>query len=333
MEINQLDWNSDWLTLSQKGPQRRAVSLLSGVSVEHAISYGPIKIRPIDGHIDSDLLKKGAAYNPQNAVMELCYIDIDQEHTSSMYMEPMDLFFRALQSIQLLVNNWVGSSVVYHINFDTNEQYGIGGSRRFELSDMLDYEPAASLNRQTAPSKELFIKVFEAQSGHFDSISGIPISPLSHALERFSRACGETRRESVVDFVVVLEQTLGYKLGSEIGHRIATRGALLLSDTPSSRLSHYNILKYLYDARSKLVHEGTYGFSLKSKYRESILNLGYSLENWNKGPWNKAYCIADIAREIARDVLLKFVENRNLLDQEKLQDIELGIVSPKPPYE
>jgi hypothetical protein len=87
----------------------------------------------------------------------------------------------------------------------------------------------------TDKNKELFKRILRTS-----------LRDLRHAINRFSRACTEIKDESILDFVIALEATLGYKLNSEIAHRLSSRGAFLLAADPSNRERYYSIFKALY---------------------------------------------------------------------------------------
>jgi hypothetical protein len=61
---------------------------------------------------------------------------------------------------------------------------------------------------------------------------------------RSSRACTEIKDESILDFVITLEATLGYGLESEIAHRLSSGGAFLLGADPSKREPYYSVLNF-----------------------------------------------------------------------------------------
>ncbi len=305
-------WEQDYLVLDPDGPKRKAISLLTGVEVVgDAIVFGPIKIRSVNPKTDS-ILEMFRKDDPQRSVLELNYID--RRDALSMYVEPLEVITRSFRAIQLLVDNWVGISMTYHFDSDY-KLIGTSGSPRFETADTQESRIKAKLNLENRISKEDFIKIYKIQD-----------SPFNRIIERFSRACTEIKSESILDFVIALEGTLGYGLNTEIRHRLSCRGALLLASQTNQRLHYYRILKYLYDIRCSIAHGGEVAFKLSKSVQGSITALGYQLGSWNKiQDWRKPYIIADIARKITRVVLLEFIRDSSKLDVDWLTKLELGI--------
>lgn len=207
-------WEEEYLVLEKGGPKRKAIFLLTGINTsEEKFILGPIKIRPFNPKIDV-VLEKERPDDPQRSVLELNYIDY--KDSLGMYCEPMSVITKSFKTIQLLVNNWIGMSVVVY--FDSKGKIiGSSGSARFETADTQLTNPEAIIGKDNKINQEDFIMVYNNQSNPFEQL----YTPLERALNRFSRACAEIKSESILDFVIALEETLGFGLNIEIAHRIA----------------------------------------------------------------------------------------------------------------
>ena len=294
-----------------QGQKVRAIAIFNGVQVDKDFTVGPITLRPIN--TETDEFPNGVRRDLQYSVLELNYID--RKKALSMYAEPMWVQETAFKAIQLMVNNWTGISLIYHFN-ESNEQVGgASGSTRFETADT-ESPHAGGVLTVNDENKELFKMVFWACLGE-----------LKHAVSRYSRACSEIKDESILDFVIALEATLGYKLNSEIAHRLASRGAFLLGTDSTTRERYYCILKNLYGIRSRIAHgDSATAKKIPEKFVEAITTLGYWSGDWSKETdLFKVRHIADVARQITRLVLLKFVEKPALLNEDALLRLELGI--------
>jgi len=292
-----------------QGAKIKAICVLLGVQVDEAFVVGPINIRPRDEEKDS--FPEHTRFDFQSSVLELNYVDREAAH--SMYAEPMRIQEAAFKAAQLLVNNWSGISLIYHFD-GGNELVGTSGYYRYATADTEPPRERGILS-VTDENKELFRKIFRASFGD-----------LAHAIDRFSRACTEIRNESILDFVIALESTLGYRLDTEIAHRLASRGAFLLTLDPSERDRYYAIFKTLYNARSSIAHGGTVTAKIPKPFVEAITSLGYWAGDWTKQPdFMKVRHIADIARQVSRQVLIEFIKRPGLLNQGVLLKLELGI--------
>jgi hypothetical protein len=290
-----------------QGQKIKALCVLTGVQVREDFVVGPIKIRLIDA--GKDKFPEGTRFDFQYSVLELNYID--RETALSMYTEPMSVQEAAFKAIQLLVNSWSGISLIYHFDENNKQVGGASGSTRFQTADT----EAAGILEATDENKELFKRIFRASLGE-----------LKHAINRFSRACTEIKDESILDFVIALEATLGYKLSIEIAHRLSSRGALLLGADPSKRERYYSIFKTLYKIRSRIVHGDTSTAKVPESFVEGITTLGYLRGDWSRQVnIFKVRHIADVARQVTRQVLIEFVKRPELLNEENLLKLELGI--------
>jgi Apea-like HEPN len=288
------------------GDKIKAICVFIGVEVTEEFIVGPIKVRPL---ADEDNFPSGTRFDYQHSVLELNYID--RTIGRSMYVEPTWVQVAAFKAIQLLVDSWSGISRIYHFNQD-NEQVGVSGSNRYETADT----QAAGILEVTDENKRLFKKIFYAAQG-----------ALQHAINRYSTACAELKQESILDFVISLEATLGYKLDTEIAHRLSCRGALLLAPDPSQREQYYRVLKILYTLRSRIAHGSTATGKVSEAFVAAITTLGYWKGNWSNQPEEfKIRYIADVARQVTRQVLLAFVKKPELLSEDELLELELGIL-------
>jgi Apea-like HEPN len=294
-----------------QGATIRAICVLLGVQVDEEFVIGPITIRPRDEV--KDKFPEDTRTDFQQSVLELKYID--RKDALSMYMEPTIALEAAVKTIQLLVNTWSGISLIYHLEENNLQMVGRSGSFRFETADS-ELPQEKAILEVTDANKELFKQIFKATFGN-----------LGHAINRFSRACTEIKDERVLDFVIALESTLGYKLSTEIAHRLASRGAFLLGFDPSKRQEYYSIFKTLYKIRSRIAH----GDTVTAKVSESFVRAITSLQYWT-GNWSAEYDvfkirhIADVARQVTRQVLIEFIKTPQLLNEETLLRLELGIL-------
>jgi hypothetical protein len=69
-------------------------------------------------------------------------------------------------------------------------------------------------------------------------------------------------------------------LDTEIAHRLASRGAFLLSPDPSERERYYAIFKTLYNTRSRMAHGSTATAKVPKSFVEAISSLGYWTGDW-----------------------------------------------------
>lgn len=299
-----------YLVLDPKGPKRKSIALLTGLEIKKSLNVGPFQFRPVNPKKDI-VLKHIRKDDPQRSVMQINYID--RRRALSMYVEPLEVAIRAFRTIQLLVDNWVGMSMIYHFD-ERDKQIGEAGSSRFETADTQIAE-ASGVLKSTQSIRQTFQNIYSAQEGSLERI-----------IERFSRGCTEIKDESVLDFMIALEGTLGFKLRDEIRHRLSVRGSLLLSKNKQQREDYYNVFRVMYDIRSSIAHGEEEKFQMKKVVRDSVKKLGYYSKEWEKvHSWERSYIIADTARRITRLVLLEFVANPAMLNEKFLLDLELGL--------
>jgi hypothetical protein len=98
-------------------------------------------------------------------------------------------------------------------------------------------------------------------------------APLEVATSRFQQTYSRDRAEDrVIDLTIGLESMLLYDVRAELGFRLSLRGATLLADCVPADYS-FSLLKALYNARSKIVHEGA-TLRVLSRKKGLIGNLG-----------------------------------------------------------
>ena len=305
-------FNHPYLICDEKdqGLKTKGICIFNGVQVSEPFTVGPITIRPFNK--DTDHFPEGIRRDLQYSVLELSYID--RASAMSMYAEPMWVQETTFKAIQLMVNSWAGISLIYHFR-ETGEQVGgASGSTRFETADTESVHAGAIL-AVTEENKDLFKIAFWACFGE-----------MKHAISRHSRACSEIKDESILDFVIALEATLGYKLNSEIAHRLASRGAFLLGVDPTVREKYYCIFKAIYNIRSHIAHGDVATSKVPEAFVDAITTLGYWSGDWSKEiDLFRIRYIADVARQVTRQVLLKFIEKPELLNEEALLKLELGL--------
>jgi hypothetical protein len=292
-----------------KGPIFVAKALLLGFDTgDKTIELGPFVIRPY---------KKGdkplGTWGSSCCVVELKFQDQEvnppQATPVSMYVEPYWLIHAFFQSLQLYIDTWVGMGMIHY--FDKNEQdVSTFGSYLTSLADSWHPTPRRTIS---TVNKNKILTLIKAQTGSCNL-----------AIDRYSKGLTGIVDDAVLDFVIVFENLLGFKLKSEISHRLCTRGALLLAKNKLERVDYYNSLRFLYDLRSDIVHGEIDEISAptKKKYVDSLMKLGVNLES---NRFNDRYHIAEFARKIARMVLIYFINNEKNLDTVWLSNLELGV--------
>ncbi len=301
-------WEKEVLELSSGTLPRRAIALLTGFEVTHPITIGPITIRGTDDPLDK-ALDTYRLSGVKCAVLELKYLE--RERGSSISAEPWVVLERSFFAVQVAVDSWVGMSQIHHLT-DAGDEVGIFRSLRYRVADSWHPTQEPTISRDDA-FPERFLLAIRAQPGNLDA-----------PLRRFSRACCEIMEESVIDFAIVLDGLLGRGISDEIAHRVATRGALLIATNPEERIHYYRSLKYIYRARSALVHGETDKIPpMRQNERESLAALGMVLED--EYIFHK-YHVADFARKVARRTLLLFLDEPARLGPDWLLRLELGLV-------
>lgn len=293
-----------------QGKRIRAICVFNGVEVPEPFVVGPITLRPVNK--EADIFPEGTRRDLQYSILELSYVD--RKESLSMYAEPMWVHENAFKAFQVMVNNWTGISLIYHFDEENQRIGGASGSTRFETADT-ESPCAEGVLAVSEENKELFKQVFHACLGD-----------LRHAINRYSRACSEIKEESILDFVIALEATLGYKLNTEIAHRLSSRGAFLLGTDPATRERYYALFKTLYSIRSKIAHGDNATARVPEAFVEAITTLGYWTGDWSKEvDVFKIRHIAAVARQVSSQVLLRFIEEPELLNEERLLKLELGL--------
>jgi len=298
---------------ADQGEKTKGICIFNGIEVAEEFTVGPVTLRPLK---DTDIFPEHVRKDTQHAVLEIRYVD--RKESISMYAEPMFVQEAAVKAFQLMVNSWAGATVMYHFRETGEKVGGTSGSSRWETAD-------TEFVREGA-----FLEVNEENKEQFKTIFYSCFGTLKHVIDRFNKACSEIKDESILDFVIALEGTLGYKLSSEISHRLSSRGAFLLSgDTPEREL-YYHLIKTLYTLRSTIAHgsEISPGLLRKDKFVSAITTLGYWPGDWEEeSDLFKIRHTADIARQVTRKVLLEFIKNPELLDEDNLLKLELQVVN------
>jgi len=115
---------------------------------------------------------------------------------------------------------------------------------------------------------------------------------LDIGFRRFNQAYArENDEDKIIDLTIALESSLLFEVDSELSYRIAVRGAALLNKKRNPEET-YEILRKLYDTRSKIVHRG--------QTLVQIANRGGTLSFQAKD-------FLQIVEQIARDVLTEYL--------------------------
>ncbi|MBU0692405.1 hypothetical protein KKH18_11420 [bacterium] len=120
---------------------------------------------------------------------------------------------------------------------------------------------------------------------------------LEIAIRRFNISYTRQNIEDVIiDCTIGLESTLLRGFSDELIFRLALYGARLLSDTDKPEAT-YDILRTIYDIRSKIVHEG----QLVGEQKKNINRLACKIEGFTIA------MLPDLCRSIIRKVILKYL--------------------------
>jgi hypothetical protein len=89
------------------------------------------------------------------------------------------------------------------------------------------------------------------------------------------------------------------------------------------------VLKTLYSVRSCIAHGGTATAKVREAFVQAIKTLGYWTSDWS---WQfdafRVRHIADVARQVTREMLIAFVNRPELLNRDNLLKLELGVLPP-----
>ena len=163
-----------------QGAKIRAICIFNGVQVDKEFVVGPITLRPFNA--ETDKFPEGIRRELQHSVLELNYVD--RKGSLSMYAEPMWVQENAFKAIQIMLNNWTGISLIYHLN-EANEQIGgASGSTRYETADT-ESPNRGGILVGSDENKELFKTIFWACLGE-----------LKHPINRYGRACAEIKAKA-----------------------------------------------------------------------------------------------------------------------------------------
>lgn len=304
-------WNEKILTIEKKGRPTIALALIEGFNIKGLeTKIGPILIRNFNKKDEVHFNDKSSNYD--HVILEFKYLD--RKEARSMYCEPAEIINRSFYSLQLLVDGWIGMSEIIH--FDENHEQV--GKVVFTRNNICDAHISRKIEVNSDSKK--FIENFKFLYEHQEGL-------LKNTIKRYGKGNAETALESIVDFMIVLEATLGYKLNIEISHRIASRGAMLLAENNNERYDYYKVLKYLYKIRSGIVH-GNLGEvkAMNDNIRQRFENLGFLNDEAGDSFYKRYehYTLADISRKIARKTLLFFIFRKECLDEEWLTKLELN---------
>ena len=138
-------------------------------------------------------------------------------------------------------------------NYITRTEWGFdhGSGEPFE------YKPITTVN--AGKEGVLLRKIYEAWSTvnnlHKDGFIRFPTECYVRAIMNLHKD-DEGYLENFVNFVTVIESLLNPDGKSELTYKTAMRAACLISKDPKKRFEIFEILKKIYDARSKIVHQG-----------------------------------------------------------------------------
>ncbi|MCA9302219.1 hypothetical protein H6802_00435 [Candidatus Nomurabacteria bacterium] len=300
-------WKSRVLKLGE-GPIFTAKTVITGVEFEaKKIVFGPITIRKYKS--PEDVLWSG-----RGCTVELIFQDKStnppQDTPMSMYVQPFWLMHSIFIAMQLYANSWVGYTRINYL--DKHKKYAgtFGGQNVADTRSIAEQPIITRLNRKR------LLQLLDCQFG-----------TLELAIDRYSKACTEIVDESIIDFVIVLENLLGIGLNGEISHRVSSRGAMILAPNKEDRENYYITLKYLYDLRSQMVHgkiDEIKSPAQNSKKGVALKAVGTKLTGtW----WEDRYNISNTARVLTRAILLYFINNTDKWNEDFLFHLDLGIKS------
>jgi hypothetical protein len=135
--------------------------------------------------------------------------------------------------------------------------------RPSRISFMDNYNLPAYVDRKVKASTDGYyfnsknLEKFQEIFGNLKSENKLSIAILKFN-QAYSRILAE---DAIIDLTISLESSILFGTKDELKYRLAVRGATLLKDLRDSEET-YNTLKFLYDIRSKIVHNGNYIFKL-----------------------------------------------------------------------
>lgn len=310
-------WQNDILVIRKGGGKTfTSKALITGFKLDvPKIELGPITIRQYNRVSD----KKLGVWNDNCSVAELKYQDVTinppQDSPVSMYVEPFWFMHSFYYALQLLIDGWVGMFPAYQYD-EIGKEVGVAGGYITQVADSFHSKPDPSI--RDIDKKEL-LKLISAQYGKCGT-----------AIDRYSKACCEILDEGVVDFATCLDSLLGYKSGgAELSHRIAARGAILLTSSKKDldkRKGYYHAIRYMYALRSNIVHGDKNEISLPSSKAQmkalALLGVDTSGDYFDyRGH------IAEFVRATTRQILLYFINNEKNLEKAWLEDLDLGLTN------
>jgi len=295
-------WKNDIFSIGT-GLVYTAKVIVTGFELkEDTVHFGPLTIRKYDQKNDGKL----GEWSGRCCVVELKYQD-EPEFGINMCCEPFWIIHSIFLALQVYVDSWIGMMNIYY--FDSKGKY----ISCFECG--MTVADSRSITEEPIIDKidnNLLIKYMNAQYGK-----------LELAIDRYCRACTGIVDDSIIYFVIVLENLLGKGLeNGELKRKISLRGALLLSSNIDKRESYNIVFKYLYWLRSKMAHGNIDEIKIPDPMqKKAFMNLGVK----PLGTLNDRYTISNIARKLARDVLLYFINHEDQWNRTFLEDLELGV--------
>lgn len=138
--------------------------------------------------------------------------------------------------------------------------------------------------------------------------NGSKIKALKGALRRYNQAYSRLSYEDrIVDYTIVLENTLLFGTPYELRYKLALYGAILLAWKRNPQ-KIFDTLQVLYDIRSKVVHENK---SLEDLFRKENSDIGKAIRRAIEPQRPDSITLVDETTrkvdQIVRDVLLEYI--------------------------
>lgn len=151
------------------------------------------------------------------------------------------------------------------------------------------------------------------------------------ALRWFNQSYRRDQPEDrIVDLTIALESTLLYALEDELRFRSAVRGVVLLmragtlASTEERRRVRDTIMT-LYDARSKVVHEGASLYAIANEKRYKSIRSKFQASNPGTGITDMADRCEGVVREILKEYLAEMSGGRSI--EEINDELDLQLIS------
>ncbi len=137
-----------------------------------------------------------------------------------------------------------------------------------------------------------------------------PSRELTVALRRFNQAYGRDLREDrIIDLTVALERCLLPDTREELSYKFALRGTAFLVWTKANKWDPHTghaLLRAMYEARSKIVHEGKQLTDIEEKLKD-LQDMGIQLNDFPQQCEN-------IVRDILRAYVLQVASGNSVKD-------------------